>query len=123
MKNIFKKTFSVLLVISLLSAFSVQTFAAVSNNYASAKCASYEMVDKYCTFTKWGTDKVTVQNKGNVVMWVYINGCFQKSLNPGKEYTYATYSNSARVQVYAQKKALGSQRIIVKTTSGYIYNN
>ncbi len=121
MKKI-KALVCVILVISLLTTFGINASAAVSTTKASAPNASYEMVDKKCTFTKIGTDKVTIVNNGSVAVLVYINGIYRKHLNPGYEYTYATYSNQARVQVYAYRRALGTHKIVVKTTSGSISN-
>lgn len=122
MKTNCKRIFSLIITFALLMSFTTTTFAAVSTNYCAARSASYELVDKACKFTKIGTDKVTVVNKGNVTMWVYVNGCFCKTLYPNCEYTYATYSNSLRVQVYSVKQAYGTQQVIVKTTSGTITN-
>lgn len=122
MRKKLKKVFGLILVFTLLFSFSTTTFAAVSKNSCVARSASYELVDKSCKFTKLGTDKVTVVNNGNVAMWVYINGSFRKALYPNCEYTYATYSNSLRVQVYSVSRAYGTQQVIVKTTSGSITN-
>lgn len=105
----------------LVSAFCVESFAAVSVNNCTARSASQLLVNKKCSFNNWGRDTVTVVNNGKVPMYVYINNCFCKEIKPnGGEYSYATWSGSVNVKVYAKNAGYGTQKVIVKTTSGTI---
>ena len=115
-----KTIISLVLVLIMLFAFTVPSFAAWTT--INGKASNYLMASKTCKFTNLGTDKVTVVNNGKTNMYVYVNGCFWREISPGRECTYATYSQKITVQVYAvNTRALGTQKFVIKTTSGSIY--
>ncbi len=120
MKIRIKAIIGLMLIFAMMFAFCVQSFAAWKT--INGRASDYLMTTKTCKFTNLGTDKVTVVNNGKTNMYVYINGCFWREISPGRECTYATYSNKITVKVYAvNTRALGTQKFIIKTTSGSIY--
>ncbi len=124
MKKRIKAIIGLMLIFAMMFAFCLQSFAAWTSIPGKAKGASYLMATKKCVFKDpwyfYTTDKVTVVNNGSVSMFVYIDGKYKKTLEPGREYTYATYNGSVTVKVYSKDQAPGTQNFVIKTTSGSI---
>ncbi|MBQ7661429.1 MAG: hypothetical protein IJS44_05185 [Clostridia bacterium] len=125
-KSMIVKILAIMLILSTLFAIaSLPAAAAVYTTTATARSASDLLAKRKATFSSLRTNKITVMNKGSVPMWMYINGCWTKEIQPGKEYTYSQYGYRCRtfyVQVYAKNPSYKRQTVTIKTTSGSLTN-
>ena len=126
LRKIQRMLVSVLALIMLVGALSVNTFAAAySFGNLTASCASQKLVDVTCNYYSLKKDSFTVKNNGTVNMFVYVNKVMVVEIRPGQSYTCPkTHHTKDRVQLYAKSRAIGTkQNIYITSTSGVIYKN
>jgi len=124
MKKIMKSAVTIGMLTTFVASMCINSFAASFSSKGTAMRASQELVDVCCNYYSLLKDTFTVKNNGTVAMWVYVNGAYTVELDPGESYTHKkSHAFKHRVQVYAKKKALGTnnQKVSITSTSGKIY--
>lgn len=123
MNRTLKALVSFIMIAVLLFSLAINVFAASASYKVAATCASQELIDVTCNYYSLKKDNFTVKNNGTVPMFIYVNRCYQVTLQPGQSYTQPkSHAFKHRVQVYAQRAGYGYQKISITSTSGNIYN-
>ncbi len=124
MKKLLKSSLALIMLVALFASLAINSSAAWVSYKKTAGYASQELVDVTCNYRSLKKDSFTVRNSGNVAMFVYVNGCYAATIDPGEFYTCTPNHNfKDRVQVYAKRSGFGYQKISISSTSGVIYNS
>ena len=122
MKKTLKKIFCLLFAVVITVSLGTNAFAA-NQYYNKGFRNSGAVYNHTVTFTKLGTDKVTIVNTSSsgqlYVRCVGASNATCKYIAPNSEYTFAYYGNGP-FKVTVQPLYRGTQTYRIKTTSGTI---
>jgi len=120
MKNVLKRSLSLMMVIVIISTLCISTFAA---NKTFSYSTPNTVITKTVQFNKGlGTNKITVVNNGTSRIDVYIGGIYRGQLRQGQQLTTAHYGNAFSkttysVKIHVRDKTYGKQTYRIMTTS------
>ncbi len=125
MKKGIRLIVSLMLIVTLLTALSVNVFAArMSFKATASRDCGPPIVNVTCDYHSLKKDSVTIKNIGTSTLRVHINNQYEADLYPGQSYTSRpSHRGKEHVKIYELNgKYDQTSNLTITTTSGKIIN-